>query len=461
MKNQAWLLSTVILYVNSEDGLVCEKYPPKTKSFIVNLLPPDIESSDINSPDIQSSGIHSSDIQYIMPSLSSAIIVISPFSSVRVKSVTSSNMAEKSTINGGIIAMENYGAIGQPGDEDRVNILEQDELDEDSSTFEVVRSIPVRYDPTLDKGCYFNDGKRKIDFVLVYGEDMETIEMKKQGKLVPKPENGIDKVSSKEKHEFWREKFLTSLKKAGLEMEEAHPNPSSNWSAKILATLHMPNIMAEQVPNEPLDYYTCQFKTSKIDSDHQDTFFFNKDRQRIGPYQKPKLPIPPECLNPRQIVYEYWARWGKWYKYQPLDHIREYFGEKIGIYFAWLGFYTAWLLPASIMGLLVFLYGLITFNRNVVAQETCNSGNQFKMCPQCDEEIGCAYWYLSTVCFYTKMSYLFDHPGTVFFAVFMSFWGASTSRVRGHGAHDGEESRDRSKGTIFSSESPVTENIVW
>jgi len=56
--------------------------------------------------------------------------------------------------------------------------------------------------------------------VLVYGEDMETIEMKKQGKLVPKPENGIDKVSSKEKHEFWREKFLTSLKKAGLEMEE-------------------------------------------------------------------------------------------------------------------------------------------------------------------------------------------------------------------------------------------------
>jgi hypothetical protein len=39
---------------------------------------------------------------------------------------------------------------------------------------------------------------------------------------------------------------------------------------------------------------------------------------------------------------------------------RNYFGEKIGLYFAWLGFYTAMLVPASIVGVAVTIYGLAT-----------------------------------------------------------------------------------------------------
>jgi anoctamin-6 len=35
-----------------------------------------------------------------------------------------------------------------------------------------------------------------------------------------------------------------------------------------------------------------------------------------------------------------WATLKAWYKKQPLWLIKNYFGVKIGLYFAWLGFYT-------------------------------------------------------------------------------------------------------------------------
>ena len=39
---------------------------------------------------------------------------------------------------------------------------------------------------------------------------------------------------------------------------------------------------------------------------------------------------------------------------------RRYFGEKVGLYFTWIGHYTAWLIFASIIGVLVMLYGVTT-----------------------------------------------------------------------------------------------------
>lgn len=42
--------------------------------------------------------------------------------------------------------------------------------------------------------------------------------------------------------------------------------------------------------------------------------------------------------------------------------VRRYFGEKIGLYFAWLGWYTGMLFPAALVGLMVFLYGWFTLD---------------------------------------------------------------------------------------------------
>lgn len=61
-------------------------------------------------------------------------------------------------------------------------------------------------------------------------------------------------------------------------------------------------------------------------------------------------------------------------KKQPLWLIRRYFGEKVALYFAWLGFYTKALYPPAIVGLICFLYGLLTMNGddNIPSQEICD-----------------------------------------------------------------------------------------
>ncbi|MBN3295676.1 ANO2 protein, partial [Amia calva] len=129
-----------------------------------------------------------------------------------------------------------------------------------------------------------------------------------------------------------------------------------------------------------------------------------------------------EEKNERQILHQEWARYGAFYKYQPVDLIRKYFGEKIGLYFAWLGIYTELLIPASVVGIIVFFYGCATMDTNIPSLEMCSHLNNFTMCPLCDG--ACDYWNLSTACSTARASHLFDNPATVFFSIFMSLWAA-------------------------------------
>uniref|UniRef100_A0A8C4ZLP7 Anoctamin n=1 Tax=Gadus morhua TaxID=8049 RepID=A0A8C4ZLP7_GADMO len=122
------------------------------------------------------------------------------------------------------------------------------------------------------------------------------------------------------------------------------------------------------------------------------------------------------------LLHEEWANYGVMHKYQPVDLIRKYFGEQIGLYFAWLGVYTQLLIPPSLLGIVVFVYGILTVDTNVPSQETCDDHLNITMCPLCDGV--CDYWRLSSVCSLAKASYLFDNGATVLFAIFMSLWAA-------------------------------------
>ncbi|KYO24816.1 anoctamin-7 [Alligator mississippiensis] len=346
-----------------------------------------------------------------------------------------------------------------------------------------------------DTANVFSNGHTRIDFVLVW----ETACRPQEGQ----GDEGSDSESRGTwwkthavLHKFWRKKFLNKLQAIGIRMEkyvaedkkkavhylllsapwsvlcyyaedlslrlplQALANQSSNWSARMLRRLGMPNLLAEEVPNLPLDHYTCQFKVNKLQwflgNKEQDSFFNSTQRHQIlreilattpygnieegqvgvdrllnegvftaafplhdGPYKVPPEGLDANTLNQRQILFQYWACWRNWNKYQPLDHIRQYFGEKIAFYFAWLGFYTAWLLPAAVVGTLVFIMGVFMMFDDVPSQEICESEDQFQMCPLCKK---CPYWLLSSICSMFMAGRLFDHGGTVFFSIFMTLW---------------------------------------
>ncbi|XP_060101233.1 anoctamin-4 isoform X4 [Heteronotia binoei] len=215
----------------------------------------------------------------------------------------------------------------------------------------------------------------------------------------------------------------------------------------------------ERLPDlEENDCYTAPFSQQRIHHfiiHNKDTFFSNATRTRIvhhilqrvkyeegknkiglnrlltngsyeaafplheGSFRSKKSIRTHGAENHRHLLYECWASWGAWYKYQPLDLVRRYFGEKIGLYFAWLGWYTGMLFPAAFIGLFVFLYGVATLNHCQVSKEVCQA-TDIIMCPICDKY--CPFMKLSDSCVYAKVTHLFDNGATVFFAVFMAVW---------------------------------------
>ncbi|NWX46080.1 ANO7 protein, partial [Steatornis caripensis] len=334
------------------------------------------------------------------------------------------------------------------------------------------------------------------DFVLVWESVPQELSGQQDGHG-----NGDSQERSATVRRTWRKNFLDKLDAAGIHMEkhmahaqkkavhylllsapwsvlcyyaeelqlrvplQALPRQASNLSASVLRRLGIPNPMAQEVPNPPLDYYTCPFKANKLrwflGSNEQDTFFSTTQRHQIlyeilattqygpsrerevgvdqllrdkvftaafplhearpqDPQGRAPLPAPHyQPLSQRQVLFQYWASWGKWSKYQPLGHIREYFGEKVAFYFAWLGFYTGWLLPAAVVGMAVFVAGVFLVFSDVPLQEICTSKEQYWMCPLCKT---CPYWQLSKICSTFMAGRLFDHGGTVVFSVFMSLW---------------------------------------
>ncbi|KAJ8261623.1 hypothetical protein GJAV_G00156420 [Gymnothorax javanicus] len=322
---------------------------------------------------------------------------------------------------------------------------------------------------------FFSDGKRRIDFILVYEEEKDQSELQKS--------------------RIRRAYYEASLMKMGLELEATR----SVLDERIMfVKVHTPwdvlctyaEVLHIKLPIQPDDLlvstdaspfhcitkhfyprldlitaetecFTAPFERSRLASFYikdGEQFFSDTVRTRVANYILKRAPfevrgterkfginklldsgvykaayplhdgkfhersLDERCPNERLVLYREWAHPINFYKMQPLDLIRKYFGEKIGIYFAWLGFYTCMLIAASAVGLGCFIYGFWSRETSTWSKEVCDPliGGSIVMCPQCDQ--GCSYWRLNSTCESSKKLCIFDNYGTVVYAVFMAVW---------------------------------------
>ncbi|CAO2579570.1 Ano3, partial [Lemmus lemmus] len=320
-------------------------------------------------------------------------------------------------------------------------------------------------------GLLFKDGKKRIDYILVYRktniqyDKRNTFEknLRAEGLMLEKepaianpdimfikihiPWDTLCKYAERLniRVPFRKKCYYTDQKNKSMSRVQNYFKRIKKWMSQnpmVLDKSAFPEL-------EESDCYTGPFSRARIHHfiiNNKDTFFSNATRSRIvyhmlertkyengiskvgirklinnGSYiaafpphegaYKSNLPIKTHGpQNNRHLLYERWARWGMWYKHQPLDLIRLYFGEKIGLYFAWLGWYTGMLIPAAVVGLCVFFYGLVTMNESQVSQEICKATEVF-MCPLCDKN--CSLQRLNDSCIYAKVSIA---------TVFLEFW---------------------------------------
>ncbi|XP_076791129.1 anoctamin-5 isoform X3 [Arvicanthis niloticus] len=366
-----------------------------------------------------------------------------------------------------------YNELAKMGDPNLMEIVEQEGITAKEAEYFNQQNEFQRSEHSKDS-VFFRDGIRQIDFVLSYVEDVKKdAELKAERRR--KFEQNLrktgldleieDKLNSEDGktyfvkiHAPW-EVLVTYAEVLGIKMPiklSDIPRPKHPPLSYMLGPVKLPS--AVKYPNP--EYFTAQFSRHRQELfliEDEATFFPSSTRNRIVYYILSRCPFGVEegkkkigierllnsstylsayplhdsqywkpsktgHMSERYILCKNWARFSYFYKEQPFNLIRNYYGEKIGIYFVFLGYYTEMLLFAALVGLACFFYGLFSMDSNQTSTEICdpNVGGQMIMCPLCDEV--CDYWRLNSTCLHSKFSHLFDNESTVFFAIFMGIW---------------------------------------
>ncbi|XP_070622234.1 anoctamin-9 [Erythrolamprus reginae] len=233
-------------------------------------------------------------------------------------------------------------------------------------------------------------------------------------------------INSKEDRK--KKKFLEELHKKGFIIKEIRERKlfygvyaPSGIFRKYQWLLNNPDNESEHLIPEQIDYQQSAItsKRIRIVSFLLHNTEISNTKEKLHDLIKKKVFETAFPLHERGKLGRFlkmnWARWKQMLCRQPLEKIRIYFGEKIALYYAWLGWYTCVLLIAAVPGFILFIYGFVSFSQ--ISKEICEA-NTTIMCPLCDQK--CPFWILSDTCTYAKITHMVDNGGTVLFAMYMA-----------------------------------------
>ena len=369
-------------------------------------------------------------------------------------------------------------------------------------TFNIVASVVACFTKKTELFLFFNDGVRRVDYVIVYENHS--------------PCDTTDGMQKKNDNEIWRKKFFDGLKKRGIETEEMSGQYRLHASYTFVK-VHVPwepltdiaESIALQKPLAPdeirilenVKTWSSWFrldtevrgndkprtgqdekeekdeKTNKVVMSpfscarqdqfnivDKDTFFSPAQRSMMAHYilsrtvfdngsktGNPKFGIDELIslgavsaaypLHSKEVesVFDFKKlALGPWrYLFQKdfkdemqLDHVRHYYGEKIGFFFCWMFFYTNMLAPLILVGIICFISGLVKIHTLKYISDMCDESkntSQYSMCPVgcldfCHEECNNTYPLLIDSCDLAKVCALFDNDAIILNVIVTTLW---------------------------------------
>ncbi|XP_073945236.1 anoctamin-6-like isoform X2 [Choristoneura fumiferana] len=129
-----------------------------------------------------------------------------------------------------------------------------------------------------------------------------------------------------------------------------------------------------------------------------------------------------KTISARQFLFYNWVGKINAYKVHPLNLIREYFGERIGMFFAFYEFFNHALIIPAIFGVIWYYLAVNDTTDKYIVDDVCKNKNNSYICPRCNQFEACRFIKLTDLCKSAKLHKVLDSPAILYYMICLTVW---------------------------------------